>query len=144
MKRSRNQISYQFSKPATAALVLLVAVVACDTKSESSSSTESSSSSERSSPAKSNEKILTKEIAEQFLENANSVDLSEFTAIENAAAASLSKHESWLVLTGLTSLSDAAAESLCKNERDLGLSLVKIPKSAAAILRQHPSFAKKN
>ena len=64
----------------------------------------------------SNEKVLTKEIAEQFRKKKNSVDLSRFTAIEDAAAESLSKHEGWLNLSGLTSLSDAAAESLSKHE----------------------------
>ena len=57
--------------------------------------------------------VLTKEIAEQFLANEYSVAISEFTAIEDAAAESLSKHEGGLSLNGLTSLSDAAAESLC-------------------------------
>ena len=88
----------------------------------------------------SNEKILTKEIAEQFLENVNSVELSEFTAIEDEAAESLSKHEGDLFLDGLTSLSDAAAESLSKHEGRLRLSLEKFPESAA-ILRQRPPFA---
>ena len=92
----------------------------------------------------SNEKILTKEIAEQFLENVNSVELSEFTAIEDEAAEILSKHEGTLWLSGLTSLSDAAAESLSKYRGNLYLSLGKIPESAAAILRQHPSFAEKD
>ena len=65
----------------------------------------------------SEEKVLTKEIAEQFLADEDSVDLSEFTTIEEAAAESLSKHESWhLSLDGLTKLSDAAAESLSKFE----------------------------
>ena len=88
----------------------------------------------------SNEKVLTKEIAEQFLENVNSVELSKFTAIEDEAAERLSKcRGGWLSLDGLTSLSDAAAESLSKHEGDLSLSLDNIPESAAAILRQHPS-----
>jgi len=39
----------------------------------------------------SDEKILTKEIAEQFLADDESVDLSEFTAIEDGAAEVLSK-----------------------------------------------------
>jgi hypothetical protein len=43
-------------------------------------------------------KVLTKEIAEQFLEDDDSVDLSEFTAIEDAAAESLSKHEGAQIL----------------------------------------------
>ena len=34
----------------------------------------------------SDEKVLTKEIAEQFLADEDSVDLSEFTAIEDEAA----------------------------------------------------------
>ena len=37
------------------------------------------------------EKILTKEIAEQFIEDEHSVDLSEFTKIDNAAAEILNK-----------------------------------------------------
>ena len=36
-------------------------------------------------------KILTKEIAEQFLEDEDSVDLSEFIKIDDAAAAIISK-----------------------------------------------------
>ena len=62
----------------------------------------------------SEEKVLTKEIAEQFLANNGSVDLSEFTEIEDTAAESLSKRWEHLYLNGLTELSDAAAESLSK------------------------------
>ena len=84
----------------------------------------------------SNDKVLTKNIAKQFLEDEDSaVDLGEFTAIEDAAAESLSKHEGDLYLNGLTSLSDAAAESLSKCEGELSLDLDDIPESAAAILR---------
>ena len=46
----------------------------------------------------SDKKLLTKEIAEQYLEYDDSVDLSEFTAIEDEAAESLSKHEGHVVL----------------------------------------------
>ena len=60
--------------------------------------------------------ILTNVIAEQFLEDEDSVDLEEFTAMEDGAAERLSKHEGELKLNGLTSLSDAAAESLGKHE----------------------------
>ena len=67
----------------------------------------------------SDEKVLTKEIAEQFLADEDSVDLDEFKAIEDDAAESLGKHRGYLSLRGLTSL----------------------PKSAAAILRKHPFFA---
>ena len=45
------------------------------------------------------EKVLTKEIAERFLADEDSVDLSEFTAVENAAAESLSKHGELLTST---------------------------------------------
>ena len=41
----------------------------------------------------SDEKVLTKEIAEQFLADEDSVDLSEFTTIEDAAI--LRKHHSF-------------------------------------------------
>ena len=50
----------------------------------------------------SEEQVLTKEIAEQFLANDNSVDLSEFTKIEEAAAESLSKYQAALSLRCLT------------------------------------------
>ena len=84
----------------------------------------------------SNDKVLTKNIAKQFLEDEDSaVDLGEFTAIEDAAAESLGKHEGYLDLSGLTSLSDAAAKSLSKHEGDLDLDLDDIPESAASILR---------
>ena len=46
------------------------------------------------------------------------MDLSEFTAIENEAAESLSKHEG-----------------------ELGVNLDEVPESATQILRNHPSFA---
>ena len=62
------------------------------------------------------EKRLTREIAEQFLADDESVDLSEFTEVDDDAAESLSMHEDVLSLNGLTSLSDAAAESLSKQK----------------------------
>jgi serine/threonine protein kinase/uncharacterized protein YfaT (DUF1175 family) len=62
-------------------------------------------------------KVLTREIAEQFLADENTVRLSEFTTIEDAAAESLSKHEgAALDLSAITQLSDSAAESLSKHE----------------------------
>ena len=73
----------------------------------------------------SDEKVLTKEIAEQFLADfladEDSVDLSEFTAIEDDAAEILTKAEELgaLYLDGLTSVSDAAAESLSKFQGSL-------------------------
>ena len=65
----------------------------------------------------SDEKVLTKEIAEEFVEDDDSVDLKEFTAIE-----------------------DEAAESLSTHEGRLAMDLDELPESAAEILRQHPSF----
>ena len=65
----------------------------------------------------SDEKVLTKEITEQFLADEDSVDLSEFTSIKDEATESLSKFEGvYLELSNLTTLSDAAAESLSKHE----------------------------
>jgi len=56
----------------------------------------------------SDEKVLTKEIAEQFLtDDEDSVDLNEFTSIEDDAVEALRKDECDLNLEGLTSLSDA-------------------------------------
>ena len=62
------------------------------------------------------EKRLTTEIAEQFLADTYSVDLREFTEVDDDAAESLSKYEVDLNLKRLRSLSDAAAESLSKHE----------------------------
>ena len=50
---------------------------------------------------------ITEAVAQQFLDG-NIDDLSEFTAIEDAAAESLSRHQGDLSLNGLTELSDAA------------------------------------
>ncbi len=58
------------------------------------------------------EKRLTKEIAEQFLADDESVDLNKFTELDDDAAERLSKDKGGLILYGLTSLSDAAAASL--------------------------------
>jgi hypothetical protein len=96
----------------------------------------------------SNEKVLTKEIAEQFLENKRLAYFSEvfcgegyfskFTAIEDAAAESLSKHKGYLDLRGLTSLSDAAAKSLGKHKGDLALyGLTSLSDATAEILSKH-------
>ena len=54
-------------------------------------------------------KVLTKEIAEEFLEDSESVDLYHFTHIDDAAAESLSSYEGDLNLCGLTELNDVAA-----------------------------------
>ena len=61
------------------------------------------------------EKRLTREIAEQFLADEDSVDLSEFTELDDDAAERLSTYPAALCLNGLTSLSDAAADRLSKH-----------------------------
>jgi len=57
-------------------------------------------------------RVLIKEFAARYLKDNDSVALSEFDAIENAAAEKLSNHEGNLSLKALTSLSEAAAKSL--------------------------------
>ena len=76
--------------------------------------------------------LLTKEIAEQFLADPDSVDLSEFTAIEDEAAEVLSGYEESLYLSGVTILSDAAAESFSTHVGDLYFSGIHCLSDAAA------------
>ena len=84
------------------------------------------------------EKMLTKEIAEEFLADDESVDLEEFTELDDDAAESLSKYEWGLYLRGLTSLSDAAAQSLSKHEGELELTgLTSLSDAAAESLSKH-------
>ena len=61
------------------------------------------------------QKVLTKEIAEEFIKEDSLTVLEEFTEITDDAAEILSKFEGDLFLGGLTALSDAAAESLAKH-----------------------------
>ena len=60
----------------------------------------------------SDEKVLTKEIAEQFVDDPYSADgFSEFTAIEDDAAEVLARFDEFaLDLSGLVKLSDTAVE----------------------------------
>ena len=86
----------------------------------------------------SNEKVLTKEIAEQFLADPWSVNLSDRTAIEDSAAEILSKCKVGLNLSGLTSLSDSAAERLSECGNYLWLDGIGcLSDSAAEILSKH-------
>ena len=103
----------------------------------------------------SDEKVLTKEIAEQFLADPYSVDVEEFTTIEDdaaevlsecdwplnlyglidlsdAAAEFLSKHKGGICLDGLSSLTDVAAESLSKYKREIHLNGLKSLSISAA------------
>ena len=58
-------------------------------------------------------KILTKEIAEQFLGDPDGVELDEFTSIEDEAAEVLSKHQGELCLIECRFISTSAIELLC-------------------------------
>ena len=70
----------------------------------------------------SEEKVLTKEIAAQFLVDEYSVKLEEFTKLEDDAAKVLSKCESDLNLSGLKELSDSSATFLESFEQKIDLS----------------------
>jgi len=82
-------------------------------------------------------KLLTREIAERFLEDEHAVDLPGCTAIETAAAEILSKYRGDLDLDldGLTSLSDAAAKSF--REFNSGLSLNGLTELSCAAAQSH-------
>ena len=82
--------------------------------------------------------LLTVEVAEQFLADNDSVDLSLFTSVEDAAAEALAKHDGGLGLGGLTSLSDAQAEALAKHDGVLGLGgLTSLSDAQAEALAKH-------
>ena len=68
----------------------------------------------------SDEKVLTKEIAEDLLPK-NHANFTVYTAIEDDAVEVLYKREGSLNFKCLTSLSDAAAESLSRHKGDLRL-----------------------
>ncbi len=85
-------------------------------------------------------KRLTIEIADQFLADEDSVDLNEFTEVDDDAAESLSKCEGgWISLNGLTSLSDASAESFgkCKGRQFYLDGLTSLSDAAAESLSKH-------
>jgi hypothetical protein len=63
--------------------------------------------------------MIDEEVAQQFLEDDESIDLSEATEITDAAAEILAGHEGYLELIGLTSLTDAAGESLSKHKGEI-------------------------
>jgi len=81
------------------------------------------------------ENVLTKEIAEQFVNEAEaSFDLWEFTAIDDAAAEILSRHEESLYFHGLPMLSDTGAASLGENI-SISVEDENLSESAVRILR---------
>ena len=73
----------------------------------------------------SEEKVLTTEIAEQFLVDEGSVKLEEFTKLEDDAAKILSSSSKDLWLGGLTDLSDTAAHSLSLTKASVSLKGIK-------------------
>ena len=84
------------------------------------------------------DQLLTKEIAEQFLTNELSVNLCKFIAIEDATAEALAKHNGDLYLRGLAMLSDEAAEALGKHGGNLYLdSLATLSDEAAEAFAKH-------
>ena len=86
----------------------------------------------------SDEKVLTKEIAEQLFADDYYVEFSEFTAIDDEAAEILGRCEFSLYLSGLPSLSDAAAESLGRHQGDIELrGLTELSDAAAKSLSQN-------
>jgi hypothetical protein len=83
-------------------------------------------------------KILTKQIAEEFLNNTDSIDLSDFASIEDDAAQVLAQHKGELRLKGLKMLNDAVAHSLAKHEGTLLLkSVTSLSDPAVEALAQH-------
>jgi len=77
-------------------------------------------------------KILTNNIAKQFLKDNDSIHLGEFTVIEPSAAQVLAKHKGELELRGLTSLSDESAIALAHHQGFLWLSNLTCLSNAAA------------
>ncbi len=84
------------------------------------------------------QKLLTKEIAEHFIKDSGSVDLSTFTSIEDEAAKVLAQHKGGLDLHGLKQLSDLAALALSKHQGPIYLvNLTHLSDAAASALANH-------
>ena len=66
----------------------------------------------------SHSKILTQEIAKQFLKDEGSVDLWEYTSLDDDAAQLLAKHEGELDLTGLLNVSESNIQILARHNGD--------------------------
>jgi hypothetical protein len=85
--------------------------------------------------------VLTKLIAEQFLKDKDSVDLSGFTSIDDDAAEALGKSSESINLNGLTNLSDAAAIALGEGSGELELDgLASLSDAAAKGLGKHKRY----
>ena len=77
--------------------------------------------------------LLKVEIAEPFLADTFSGNLSQYISIEDAAAEALAKHKGYLPsLNRLTELSETASEALAKFQGNLGLNGLTSPSDVAA------------
>ena len=83
------------------------------------------------------QKVLTKEIAEEFIKDDSSVELEEFESIDDAAAVVLGSYQpeisDGLLLSGLVNLSDVGAENLAKAKCDIDLSGLFAPTDSAIV-----------
>ena len=80
--------------------------------------------------------LLKVEIAEPFLADTFSGNLSQYISIEDAAAEALAKHKGYLPsLNRLTELSETAAEALTKHEGDIYFNQDQLPPSASKIFK---------
>jgi len=78
---------------------------------------------------------ITKAIAEEWLKNPDSVQLSEFQQLDVEAATVLATAFPWLHLEGLKTLNDSAAEALAKFDGDLHLEgVASLSDNAVALL----------
>jgi len=82
-------------------------------------------------------KILTKEIAQEFISNPT-LDLSQFDTIEDDAASIIARYKKQLDLDGLSSLSQVAAQSLAPHKGWLSVGLTNLSDATIAkLLAQH-------
>jgi len=86
-------------------------------------------------------KSLALKDAKKYIQDDESVDLSEFTSIDDDAAAALSNYDGFeLALNGITALSVKAASSLAKAETRLELNgITTLPVEIAKALANHTS-----
>ena len=88
----------------------------------------------------SDEKVLTKDVAEQFLADEDSVDLNGFASIDDAAAEILNGYSGDLMLESMANLSVTAATFLAGHKNgDLWMDgITNLSVELATVLIQHP------
>jgi len=110
----------------------------CEAYEKNSAMGDSPAPSTDNEPPKNSDQVITKEIAEQFLADYDSVFLPYFTSMTEAAAESLSKHRWTLHLGGLTEISKGVATALSKHQGNLNLEgLTEISEGVAIALSKH-------